>query len=277
MKMTVSAIEQKIYKDTLRRLIEDDTSIDVWAEKSFKNEEFRLIFIKMINNLLVDSYAIAGDVHTTRKALNLPVAFSESEILQNHDYAKKALFEAFNAILSVEKAEKAEGKATSVVVDKKGYVIPKDLPKFKGTKKPSFNGYTTTNLADYFEVSVTTINTWINDGRFEGVTRQAHQRIRISGDTYFNAPTGARYQVKDVVEAYEEDQREWEQAKNDTIATQDQQVTAFVKFFEDKYGDTYENTLGKKEWGDLTADEESDASMWTFFLERIHIDEDSRD
>jgi len=130
------------------------------------------------------------------------------------------------------------------------------------------NGYTTVELATFFNTNVSNIEQWIAEGRFLGVTNEPDKTYSITDSTFFHAVAGEPFQVREAIAAYEEDQAEWEEKKKQVVSNEEQ-IAFYNSFFEEKYGGSYKETLGAKKWDELTSEEETDASMWTFFIERF--------
>jgi len=131
----------------------------------------------------------------------------------------------------------------------------------------SVSEYTTGQLSSYFGVSITTINNWINDGRFIGYKRkETNEQARIKGNTLWKSRTGKVYQVKEIVDEWEKD--------NPESSDMDQNEKVFLinqnAAFEIKYKGLYEETLGLKPLAKMTPMEESDASVWRYFRKRLH-------
>lgn len=234
--MPMNAVEEKIYEEKVR-MLQGDIDIDVWAKESFSDENFRLVFLKALEQWLPTQ-------------LKLTSTMTEQAILKDNKISKLALYTVLEALKS---------KPSVRVVAK---------PRGKATLTNST--YSTGELSEFFGVSVTTINNWISEGRFEGVKRDVpHQRIFITKDTIFSAPTGLSYPVRNVIEAYKKDQAEWNDSLENYTISEKQQVENYNNYFKEKYGGTFEKIFGNKNWKDLTSEEETDASMWSFFLERI--------
>lgn len=125
--------------------------------------------------------------------------------------------------------------------------------------------YTTGELAKYFGVSITTINNWIKENRFEGYGRaNENQQARIPGHTLWRARTGKTYVVQEIVNEYN--------AENKTESKSfDEQnfLKREIAAFEQKYHGSLDDTLAQIPLGSLTAQEESDLSLWRYFVRRL--------
>lgn len=132
--------------------------------------------------------------------------------------------------------------------------------------------YTTGQLAKYFGVSITTINNWINEGRFKGVERtEKNAQARISANTSWRSRTGKLYRIADIVKEWEDEQEE-NLYDTDEILFLTEQIT----LYEVKYGGDFESTLGSKE--NFTSEEQTDADTWSYFkrkFDEVNVNRDS--
>lgn len=121
--------------------------------------------------------------------------------------------------------------------------------------------YTTGELAKYFGVSITSINNWVNEGRFINIKRDTkNKQLRIPENILWKAPSGELISIKEVVDMYEED----------TSISKEEEINYInenIKFFENLYGGSFEETLKIKE--NKTPREESDASEWEYELKKL--------
>ncbi|PJN89183.1 helix-turn-helix domain-containing protein [Bacillus sp. mrc49] len=127
--------------------------------------------------------------------------------------------------------------------------------------------YTTGQLAKYFGVSITTINNWIKEGRFQGVERkESNKQARISANTLWKSRNGKLHPVSKIVQAWEGEQLEQGVNLSDTneIAFLIKQMAAY----EDKHGGDFEQKLGGRK--DLTPEEETDAAAWKYIMKRFN-------
>jgi len=249
--MPITEDEKKIYEDKIEQL--NHLNLTEWASSSFSDEKFRAVFSKILYNLIGESVQL-------KKEIADALLVDDREVNVTKDVFANVLLSAYKVALKPQK---------------------KRVITVKETQRKEIKGYTTGQMAEFFSVSITTVNNWISEGRFHieqehgklvQVTRKStNEKLRIHPNTWFDAPSGVRYQVKDVIEAYIEDKREWEASKNgNTVATEEEQVKLFVEHFQNKYdGQDYEEVFGNRNWDELTAEEETDAAMWSFFLQRI--------
>ncbi|WP_147534512.1 hypothetical protein [Bacillus marasmi] len=253
--MAITEIEQRIFEDKIQKL--NNMNLEEWASDSFADKQFRLIFIKAIHNLVQDEFKSNDKL-------------SEASLLDNIDIAKSTLEELLLSMVKVASAPRKN-----------------KIYKYKLPKQELVKGYTTGQLATYFGVSTTSINNWIHEGRFlielpDGtmekiVRKNSHEKVKIHPETWYDAPSGTRYQVKEVIQAYEYDVAEWEKSRSVNTVTEEEQIRLYLKHFKEKYnGEDFQAVFGDRDWDQLSAQEEADAAMWSFFLQRIRS-EDSRD
>lgn len=132
----------------------------------------------------------------------------------------------------------------------------------------SYKYYTTGELSTYFGVSITTINNWVNEGRFVGVgRRKPHEQLKVSGDVKWKSRSGEVFNVSEIVKGWEDDQ------KSMGTNLYDFDEKAFlekrISLYEQKYDGTYELTLGSKE--KLLAEEHTDAEAWNYYRRKLGI------
>lgn len=126
--------------------------------------------------------------------------------------------------------------------------------------------YTTGELSKYFGVSITTINNWVNEGRFVSVERRKqHEQLKVRDDVKWKARNGETFLVSDIV-------LEWEgEQKAVGLNLYDYDEKAFLQnqiiLYEKKYLGSYESTLGHKE--NWTAEEQTDATSWNYFRKKL--------
>nr|WP_226036893.1 helix-turn-helix domain-containing protein [Aquibacillus saliphilus] len=127
--------------------------------------------------------------------------------------------------------------------------------------------YTTGQLAKYFGVSITTINNWINEGRFIGVNRdETNKQVRISANTLYKSRNGKQYPVSRYVQTYENEQAEPEGNLYDT--NESLFIINQLALYEEKYHGEFTKTLGEKSLDEMTPEERTDMSTWKYFLRR---------
>lgn len=131
-------------------------------------------------------------------------------------------------------------------------------------------GYTTKHLAKFFGVSQTTINKWVQQKRFGGISRSyERENLYFSPDTTFTSPNGKQYQISEVAAMYETGRSENTHDKSERQVAEEQN-----EYYMKKYNGLYEETLGGRA-GQWTPEEEMDAHTWTFYLEKLNIPRNS--
>ena len=120
--------------------------------------------------------------------------------------------------------------------------------------------YTTGDLAKYFGVSITSINKWIDAGRFEGVERtEKNKQARISENTLWRSRKGDLVTIKSIVDSYEEEQFTEEEELNSVLNS--------IKFYEDKYGGSFDEVSKKlQNSGDISDKDKADLREWEYLM-----------
>lgn len=133
------------------------------------------------------------------------------------------------------------------------------------TENDSIKHYTTGQLSKFFGVSITSINNWINEGRFIGIQRSTrNKQTRIPEDVMWRSSNGELIAIKDAVEMWNNEH------SNRLNLNKDAELTALqneINFFEKKYGGPYDKALKMKE--QLTESELQDKEEWEYLLQRI--------
>lgn len=124
--------------------------------------------------------------------------------------------------------------------------------------------YTTSELAQFFQVSQTTINKWINQGRFIGIFREPNKHTKINENVEWVASNGAKIKVKEIIEQYlSNEYNPPELSKEDAM----DEILIELNALEQKYdGNIKENLLLKEE---LTLEQESDYGAWFHFSKML--------
>lgn len=131
--------------------------------------------------------------------------------------------------------------------------------------------YSTGDIAKFFGVSIQTIHNWVKEGRFIGIEKDTpNKQLRISGKTLWKAKNGRLHPVSEFVQEWEEEQKRTEQVSMNDGYEFDFLVDQLAKF-EHKYGGDFEITLGMKSTEEMTAQEESDASLWKYLKSRVEV------
>ena len=123
--------------------------------------------------------------------------------------------------------------------------------------------YTTGQLATFFGVSVTSINNWINEGRFINLPpKLKNKQARILENVMWKSPMGELIPVFEVVQMYNEGVRDNGSREQELI-----DIRESISFFEDKYGGSYELTL--KDKVGKTEEELRDEAEWKYLSRRL--------
>jgi hypothetical protein len=122
--------------------------------------------------------------------------------------------------------------------------------------------YTNEEVSIYFGVSIITINEWIKEGKFIG-TKEENGQIKIPENALWIARTERIYSVKEIVDDFEEEYTDSKGQITDLELYISQNAA-----FEQLYKGTYEETLGSKPVSKMSAQEESDASIWRYLKKR---------
>ena len=128
--------------------------------------------------------------------------------------------------------------------------------------------YTTGQLAKFFGVSVTTINNWIEQGRFIGIKRESrNKQARIADSTLWRSDSNGLMPVRAVVEMWE---AQYEGNKPVSKADEEKLVGEEIQFFEEKYGGKYGDTLINI--ANKSSEQQRDESEWKYWLGRKNDD-----
>ena len=134
--------------------------------------------------------------------------------------------------------------------------------------KTRLKTYTTGDLAKFFGVSVTTINNWIDQNRFVGVARkEKNEKVRISENTIWISSSNQLIPVSVIVEDWENEQKKYGiPSDKEDMAVMKQTI----KYFEEKYGGRYEDTLFKLK--SKSPEQLRDEDEWKYLLGRVKND-----
>lgn len=123
--------------------------------------------------------------------------------------------------------------------------------------------YTTGQLAKYFGVSITSINKWIDAGRFKGVERtEKNKQARISENTLWRSRKGDLVTIKSIVDRYEEEQFTDEEELNSVLNS--------IKFYEDKYSGSFDEIFKKlQNSGNISDKYKADLREWEYLISII--------
>ncbi len=124
--------------------------------------------------------------------------------------------------------------------------------------------YSTGQMAQFFGVSITTINNWIRGGRITGIPeKKRNKHAQIPENATFYTVNWKPIKIKEVIESYHKQQEtisplpEEEELK---------EIRALLATFQEKYHGEYHETLGKKPVEKMTVEEKQDAFEWVQLL-----------
>lgn len=124
--------------------------------------------------------------------------------------------------------------------------------------------YSTTDLAKYFQVSQTTINKWINQGRFIGVSRERNKHSKIHENVEWTALNGSRVKIKEIVENYQNNHMNPPEMSKDE---EREEILFEIDSLKEKYGGDLEKIMTSKEI--LSSEEERDFVAWSHFSKML--------
>ncbi|MFB9279535.1 hypothetical protein [Cohnella cellulosilytica] len=130
------------------------------------------------------------------------------------------------------------------------------------TPQQTSDYYKTSQLADYFGVSVTAINNWIDEGRFIGYRREPRKHAKIPHNTPFQHRDGRIEPLGHVIERCLKQE-------NESFASYDEKMMLLneIETLRQKYGGrAYEDIFNLD---DPSPEQEQDASRWRFYRMRL--------
>ncbi|WP_164684960.1 helix-turn-helix domain-containing protein [Brevibacillus reuszeri] len=131
--------------------------------------------------------------------------------------------------------------------------------------------YSTGQIAKFFGVSTQTIHAWIKEGRISGVEKsERFKHIRIPETAIYLSSIKERFTIAQIIEMYEEEQAKRgsvDAGQEHTYAERLSQLSTEISIFENKYGGSFENTLGKVKTKSL--EQERDASEWQYLMRKV--------
>jgi len=128
--------------------------------------------------------------------------------------------------------------------------------------------YTTGDVARFFGVSIQTIHNWIAQGRFKGLPQRSRgKQFRIPETAVYASPFGEPISVAEAAEMYAQQQKRLGLDKPMTDEEELAELRKMIAHFEQKYGGSYEDTLGRRT--DLTFEEERDAEEWLWLVQSV--------
>lgn len=124
--------------------------------------------------------------------------------------------------------------------------------------------FTIEQLSIIFGVSITTINNWIQDGRFIGVGRAVH--IPVVSSTLWLSRKGQLYSIAEILKEWNDEQEQLGENKFDR--NEAEFLVDQISLYEAKYGGKFESTIGSKE--KLSPEEESDKASWAYLRKKFN-------
>ncbi|GEB32538.1 MULTISPECIES: helix-turn-helix domain-containing protein [Brevibacillus] len=233
--VSLTMLDERRIETKLEELKSPDVNVSEWYKRSLVDDvEFRTLFIKMLIQLLPNTEEIRAK-------------WDDFQFLSDNPAANEVLYSIYMKALRTARSNDAVLSISS--------------------RRSMTKEYSTGELATFFGVSQTTINKWIAAGHFNGILRAGENKhVKVPEDTWYHNPaSGVRFQVKDAVESWKREQEEWDSREK---VSESELYQRYVDHFEHKYGGKFADTLGKKEWNQLSDEEDTDKSMWAFFLER---------
>ncbi|MFB5269364.1 hypothetical protein ACE41H_21630 [Paenibacillus enshidis] len=117
----------------------------------------------------------------TRELLRVIAEKEDHEVLALNVRSLKNLVELMRDYAIITHASAPESEIAAAVEKLIDYV---DLNARSADEPVMSASYKTTYLAEVFNVSVTAINNWIDEGRFVGYQRQPHKHARMQPEMY---------------------------------------------------------------------------------------------
>lgn len=125
--------------------------------------------------------------------------------------------------------------------------------------------YKTSEVAKFMGVTVATVNNWIKEGRIKGAIKEGkNAHAKIPETAIYITSSNEVMTIKEIVNLY---QKEQERRLAQTV--EQDELLETIKFFNQKYGGTYFETLAKKDV--LTPQEQRDASEWKYALKKVDL------
>jgi hypothetical protein len=124
--------------------------------------------------------------------------------------------------------------------------------------------YSLTDVSRFMGTSEALVLDWVREGRFLGV-RVDDPVFRP--DTEYVAVTGVRATLAEIEENYHREQKRLGRDKPITSEEERQEVKKAIRFFEEKYGGSFEKTLAAQT--KLSGQEKRDAAQWSDLLRKL--------
>jgi hypothetical protein len=134
-----------------------------------------------------------------------------------------------------------------------------------GNESSYIKTYKTSDVAKFFGVTIATVNNWIKENRIKGVIKKDKFSHAIIPETaVYITHSNEPITIGEVAEMYHKEMKE--RLAN---STENDEMLESLKFFKEKYGGSYFETLAKKKR--LTPEEQRDAAEWTYILKRLDL------
>lgn len=125
--------------------------------------------------------------------------------------------------------------------------------------------YKTSEVAKFMGVTVATVNNWIKENRIRGVIKDSkYSHARIPETAVYLTHSNEPMTIKEIAELYFA-----EKEKQNAQSSKEDEILESLKFFNQKYGGTYFETLAKKDI--LTLEEQHDVVEWKYVLRRLGL------
>lgn len=124
--------------------------------------------------------------------------------------------------------------------------------------------YSTSDLSKFFQVSQTTINKWINQNRFIGISREPNKHVRINENVEWVSSIGTKIKINEIVEQYEKHHNNPPEL---TKEEQRDEILLEIEALEKRYGGNLDEKFKNKK--ELSFDEERDFGAWTHFSKML--------
>ncbi|GGG06675.1 hypothetical protein [Paenibacillus aceti] len=195
----------------------------------------------------------------TRELIKAITEKEDNETLTLNARSLKSLVELMRDYAIITHASDPESEVTAAVESLIDYV---DLNARSAAESTMYDSYKTTYLAEVFNVSVTAINNWIDEGRFINYQREPHKHARIPHFTPFQHRDRRIEPLGLIVERYR-------RQENKSFADDDERdmLVGQIELLKQKYGGKDFNDAFDCE--NLTNEQESDRSRWRFYMARL--------
>ena len=142
------------------------------------------------------------------------------------------------------------------IVEGHGIIVPEVVQM--GTE------YSLADVSKFIGASESLVLEWIQQGRFPGVSVNNPE---FKPDTAYVAVTGVRTTLAEIEENYHREQKRLGRDKPITSEEGRREVKKAIRFFEEKYGGSFEKTLAAQT--KLSGQEERDAAQWSGLLKKL--------